>query len=298
MPNQPIKNIQLKNGSKYPVSPAYRAPIIDGDNEYGPTDYPFAYEESPTGAGSFQIVTSVGDAPVNTKTYVLYPISDHEFSQTEFAGMSLEGSSNGVEAVATDPMISDPNTLVSMLMADNGVMMSAAFSGLAGDVACFSIGNYVLGVVSFDAAGTTTDTEAGDSSGTPVNVTATITVPAAGSYWMYTANTPAGISGTITVGKYTLDRRYYNGGIVTINNVLLGLLLSTGTAQSITPFPSVEEKLIAAATGIPLAICFGVDYFVAVSKGVNGGLITWRFADGSTLAYHQTNHTLTYTAGS
>lgn len=112
-------------------------------------------------------------------------------------------------------------------------------------------------------------------------------------------DTAMGISGSVSVGKYNLDRRYYNGDIVTINNYLLGMLLATGTAQSLTQFPSVEKKLLTAFAGVPLAICFGFDYKVAIGMSFDSSCTaTWSFADGSTLAYYQTNHTLTYTAGS
>lgn len=49
-----IEIVKLKNGNEYPLSPAYRTPIVAGT----PLEYPFAYDAEAEGTGSLTIVTT------------------------------------------------------------------------------------------------------------------------------------------------------------------------------------------------------------------------------------------------
>lgn len=49
-----IEIVKLKNGDEYPLSPAYRTPIVTGT----PLEYPFAYDAEAEGTGSITIVTT------------------------------------------------------------------------------------------------------------------------------------------------------------------------------------------------------------------------------------------------
>ena len=49
-----IEIVKLKNGNEYPLSPAYRTPIVAGS----PLEYPFAYDAEAEGTGSLTIVTT------------------------------------------------------------------------------------------------------------------------------------------------------------------------------------------------------------------------------------------------
>lgn len=295
-----IEIVKLKNGNEYPLSPAYRAPIVAGT----PLEYSFEYNSTAVGTeevGSLTIVTTPEVGEPTTQTFTLFPlIEDRALTSAELAAVSAKGDSMLGEFVIEDAAIMDTNTLVDMFMLLNDVDMNGAtFSGLPGSVAAMSISSQVFTVVSIsDSDGLSgSDTETGAS----VSVTVTAQVPAAGTYWATTVPSEAlgGLQGTVSTCTFQLDPRYYGGGVIKICNWLLAAQLQTGQAVNLQGFPRIEEKLIAASLrGIPLAIYFGFGYVMGVSGELYNGDYHWSLANGGTLTFDQTAHTLAYTAGS
>ena len=293
----PIEQIQLKNGQKYPVSPAYREPVVPGNA----MDYPFAYDADAQGQGSLTITVTVGGSTVQEDSYPLMPLTEHEFTSAELAAMSAAGNSSLGRFCIGDAMVTDTNALMGLFLAMNGVEPSGSFEDLPGAVAAMSITNYVFGIASFDAAASVSEAISGTVEGYPAEITAAVTAPAAGSY--YVPNWPPamleGLSGTVSVCSFELDARFYGHGINVVNNHLMAALLRAGTTVNLTTFPAVEAKLLQnVQSGRPVAFVFGIDYRVPISGESSGNTYNWHFTDGGTLTYSSLAHTLTYTAGS
>ena len=300
-----IEIVKLKNGDEYPLSPAYRTPIV----AEVPLEYPFAYDLEAEGTGSLTLVTEFNGQEVARNEFTLFPLTSRVQTSDELAAISARGESMLGEFVIEDAAVMDTNTLVDMFMLLNGVSMNDSFGGLPGSIAAMSIGQEVFTIASLGSAVTpgASDTESGettiDGQTVSVDVTATVTVPEAGTYWSTTvpSNMLAGLQGEVSACTYQLDPRYYGGGIMKICNWLLAAQLLEGQAVSLLAFPRVEEKLLAAARrGIPLAIWLGMAYQMGVGgEQFNGSAgYQWALANGGTLTFNASAHTLVYTAGS
>ena len=293
----PIEQIQLKNGQKYPVSPAYREPVVPGNA----MDYPFAYDAEAQGQGSLTITVTVGGSTVQEDSFPLMPLTEHEFTSAELAAMSAAGNSSLGRFYIGDAMVADTNVLIGLFLAMNGVVPSGSFEDLPGAVAAMSIANYVFGVASFDAAASVSEAISGTAGGYPAEITAAVIVPAAGSYYvpLCSPSIREGLGGTVSVCSFELDARFYGHGIDVVNNYLLAAQLQGGASVDLTAFPAVEAKLLHnARSGRPIALVFGMDYRVPISGESSGDSYGWHFADGGTMTYSSLAHTLTYTAGS
>lgn len=331
MPNQPIRNIQLKNGSKYPVSPAYRAPIIDGNNEYGPMDYVIS-PESATATGIFRMTISAGGSKLEENAFTIYKFTDDILTQTEISNIHARFSATNLTWLGTTPIIDvdDPftgttNDLAGLFATSGGVVLDGALTGLPGNAGAVMAIQIGIGVVSIPEALSTevTATQTGkiEDDGDEITVDIEVgiggsidqseqrqTLPA-GTYWVVPMSDSTvsnmGVSAEVSICDYMLDRRYVGDTSIVINNYFVTAQLLMGIAVDLTKFPSLEKKLTTGAIrGERLVAWLFKEGSPAIAQSTavmynqrNSGTAGWEFFDGSRLVYSASNHTLTYTAG-
>lgn len=283
-----IRNIQLKNGTRHPIGEAYREPIVAGRD----IETTFTADGSDTsGCSTVSLAVEADGSSVSENTLYLFPIADTVYSSAELANISSKIEVLGHTIFFSDGFIGDGNTIAEMFALTKGIVMNSHFSGIAGT---FSAGsNSSMGgsfaVASFSSSGTTTDTQSATYEDSPVSVTATVSVPAAGTYILVgiSASVLSNItfSGTISVCKWMLDPRYYNFGVVaTTNSLFMEMLVSNGSLN-LDLFPAIKEKLIFAMDNmLPIWISG------ALSVSYNNG---WTFANEDTLTVSISENTAT-----
>lgn len=302
----PIKNIQLKNGSKYPVGEAYKEPITDGKD----VDFPFEYDAEAAGTGSIVMtVVPQGASEGQSESFTMYPLTDTDFSASELAAASADASFTNSGQRATifldDPIVLDMNAYclfyLQNMQSDVVVDSGQAFSGLPGNVAC-AINGIGFAVMSFGAAASSVQSSVTgtiDVQGTsvPVTITVTVTAPKKGSYWVVpipdlSSYEPAGI---VHVCTWNFERFYTGLPVAAITNGLAIELMQASGGLDLTLCPSLETKVRTAwYGGMPLAISLYNEFAMSVGMASR----VWTFANGDTITYNPTTHKLTYTAAS
>lgn len=308
MPNQPIKNIQLKNGSKYPIGEVWREPIVEGHA----LDYPVSLDT--TGAGSLAMtINRPGEEP-ETMTLTLFHITDTVLTDNELAWASLNAVGNTpsyprIVVINSDtPIVMDiPTIIIMMLSMQVQTAIDPSDCTIVGSIpAMVAFSGSSAGPVlamAFSEAATATTIEITAPIAKDVNATVELvaTVPAAGTYFMtpIELNFAPGstVDGTLSICKWHMPRWFDPGRVCAITNgPLITLLRDFGTFD-LTSAPALNERIRdAAELGEQLALMPGQGASSGVS--VDFGGTTWTFLDGSTIEYSESNNTLTYTAGS
>lgn len=224
----------LVGGTKYPLSPAWREPIIPGHEMDYPVDINTATEENPA---SITITEGVEALP-----FQFYKFTDTVLSGEELAALSGTLTMTADTGSAEDEPIHNYgsaalseflNFFISMLSG-----APVAFNGLEQDAANLCAGGEKLSVIAFPQSGTFHDTTGA----------VTVEVPAAGTYLGLFGNmTDYTLSGTVTVAKYHFDTRHTGEQIpvLTFGMIEAGALMGTGTGGTLdlTCYANLSEVL-------------------------------------------------------
>lgn len=308
MPNQPIKNIQLKNGSKYPVGEVWREPIVEGHA----LDYPISLDT--TGAGSLTMTLTMPGQEASTETMTLFHISDTVLTDNELAWASLDSVGNTpsyprIVVISSDtPIVTTlPRMIITMMSVDAGMAIDPDDCTIDGSIpakAAFSGSAFSPVVaVAFSEAVTEATVEITIPIAEGVNATAELvaTAPAAGTYFLTPIESSfapgSTVDGTLSICKWHMPRWFDPGRVCAITNGPLILMLKNLGTFDLTSAPALNERIRdAAERGEQLALMPGQGASGMISTTFTSGRI-WTFSDGSTIEYSESNHTLTYTAG-